>query len=237
MIPIVLVHGAWHGAWCWAALQAELDRRGVPSYALDLPGHGSSTLPLGDLHGDAAHVAEVIDRLGVDVVLVGHSYGGAVVTEAAARTSRVRHLVYLTAFTLDAGESVLSLLGSLPPADVALGTAIRPGPDGTTVIDPTLASAAFYGCCAPDVAAASAARLSPQPVATMHQVVTAAPWRTIPSTYVRCTLDAAIHPSHQDAMAARCGQVVTIETDHSPFASRPVETADVLAPLCAVTVG
>ena len=57
--PIVLVHGAWHGAWCFAALQAELDKRGVPSYAVDLPGHGISDRPLGDLHGDAACVADV----------------------------------------------------------------------------------------------------------------------------------------------------------------------------------
>ncbi|MPY95620.1 MAG: alpha/beta fold hydrolase, partial [Acidimicrobiia bacterium] len=55
--PIVLVHGACHGAWCWAAVQAELDRRGVPSYAVDLPGHGTSLAPLEDLHGDAVAVA------------------------------------------------------------------------------------------------------------------------------------------------------------------------------------
>ena len=97
--PIVLVHGAWHGAWCWAALQAALDERGLISYAIDLPGHGASTLPLGDLHGDADHVGAVLDRLALtDVVLVGHSYGGAVITDAAAARTDLAHLVYLTAF-------------------------------------------------------------------------------------------------------------------------------------------
>ena len=118
--PILLVHGAWHGAWCWATLQAELDRRGLPSYAVDLPGHGLSTLPLGDLHGDAGHVASVLAGFDDEVVLVGHSYGGAVVTHAAgsaqAVADRVSHLVYLTAFALDDGESVWTFARSRPRA-------------------------------------------------------------------------------------------------------------------------
>src|SRR4051794_4678303 len=77
--PIVLVHGAFHGAWCWAALQTELDRLGVPSYAIDLPGHGASTAPLEDLHGDADAVARLLEAIDDEVVLVGHSYGGAVI--------------------------------------------------------------------------------------------------------------------------------------------------------------
>ncbi|MGA0194495.1 MAG: alpha/beta fold hydrolase, partial [Ilumatobacteraceae bacterium] len=56
---VVLVHGAWHGAWCWAPLQTELDRRGIASLAVDLPGHGSTGAPFTDLHGDAAAVIEV----------------------------------------------------------------------------------------------------------------------------------------------------------------------------------
>ena len=85
---VVLVHGAWHGAWCWAALQAELDRRGVPSLAVDLPGHGASPEPIGGLHDDAAAVTALLDHLASGaagpITLVGHSYGGAVITQAAA---------------------------------------------------------------------------------------------------------------------------------------------------------
>src|SRR5690606_3684632 len=113
MSPVVLVHGAWHGAWCWAALQAELDRRGVPTYAVDLPGHGASLLPLGDLYGDAEHVAAVLAALAGrgPAILVGHSYAGAVVTEAAVRAPvPVGHLVYIGAFALDEGESVFDAL-------------------------------------------------------------------------------------------------------------------------------
>ena len=227
-LPIVLVHGAWHGAWCWSALQAELDRRGLASYAVDLPGHGASTLPLGDLHGDAQLVADSIDALGCDVVLVGHSYGGSVITEAATRTSRVRHLVYLTAFVPDDGESLMGLLGSMPPADVPLSAAMLPQEDGTSLIDPAGAVAAFYAECPPAVADAAIRRLSPQPFATFTQPTTGAPWRTIASTYVRCTKDQAIHIDHQTLMASRCGDVRTLETDHSPFASAVEGTADIV---------
>ena len=68
---VVLVHGAWHGAWCYASLQHALDELGIPSYAVDLPGHGASLLPPTDLLGDAAHVAAVLDRIDGPVVLVG----------------------------------------------------------------------------------------------------------------------------------------------------------------------
>ena len=234
---ILLVHGAWHGAWCWATLQAELDRRGVPSYAVDLPGHGASELDLGDLYGDGAHVGAVAERLaghGIkELVLVGHSYGGAVISQAAERATNIAHLVYLTAFCLDKGEAVLTKTRSMPAAPTELGrSTIRVLDDGSgSTIDRDRAAAAFYGCCRPEVAAANAARLCVQTLASFTQPVTATPWTEIPSTYVRCLRDEAIHISHQDEMAVHCGSILTIDTDHSPFASAVAETADILESL------
>lgn len=231
---VVLVHGAWHGGWCWAALQAELDRRAIPSLAVDLPGHGASTLPLADLYGDAQHVADVVAVQSRPVVLVGHSYGGAVITEAAARiaivgTGPVQHLIYLCAFALDDGESIGTLLGSLPRVPVELNAAMRPGAPGTSVLDPDTAIPALYNACPPEVARAAAQRLSPQPSATFGQPVSGSPRASVASTYVVCTDDRSIAPEHQHAMAARCGTVVTLATDHSPFVSMVPETADVIA--------
>jgi len=80
----VLVHGAWHGAWCWEPAVAALAADGISAVAIDLPGHGNDPGPMGDLHGDAAHVAAVLDALSGPVVLVGHAYGGAVITEAGS---------------------------------------------------------------------------------------------------------------------------------------------------------
>lgn len=230
-IPVVLVHGAWHGAWCWAGLQHALDELGVPSLAVDLPGHGASTQSLSDLYGDAQHVAAVLAHLGTPAVLVGHSYGGAVITEAACHFADVAHLVYLTAFALDQGESIMGFLTSQPPAAVALSTAIIPSNDGTSVIDPTKAVASFYAECPPAVATAAIARLSPQPMGTFGDAVSGFPRSSIASTFVRCLRDESIHITHQDALAARCDTVHTLDTDHSPFASRTAETAAIIRAL------
>jgi|TARA_B110000238_G_scaffold129445_1_gene139743 pimeloyl-ACP methyl ester carboxylesterase len=230
--PVVLVHGAWHGAWCWATFQAELDRRGITSYAIDLPGHGTSLEPLGGLDQDAAHLATILDHLDLtDAVLVGHSYGGAVITQAAAGRSDLAHLVYVTAFALNAGESVMGALRSLDPHDVDLGAAMQFHSDGTSTLDPRLAVAALYGSCSPEAIAAALPRLSPQPGATMTQDVTGTPRNAISSTYVRCLQDRAIHPEHQAVFAARCTAQFDLDTDHSPFVSMPVALADIVDPI------
>jgi pimeloyl-ACP methyl ester carboxylesterase len=230
---VVLVHGAWHGAWCWAALQAELDSRGIASLAVDLPGHGASTRPLADLYGDAQHVADVVAQLDRPVVLVGHSYGGAVITEAASNTAGIHHLVYLAAFALAQNESIMALLGQLPPVEVALSAAIVQGADGVSSIDASKAAAAFYGSCPPAMIPAAIARLSPQPMITFGQPVTGDPRASTPSTYVCCTRDQSVAIAHQQVLAERCTHSVTLDTDHSPFASMPVETADVIVGVLA----
>lgn len=230
MRTIVLVHGAWHGAWCWAKQQAELGRRGLTSLAVDLPGHGASTLPLGDLYGDAEHTAAVLARVPGEVVLVGHSYGGAVITEAAALASNVAHLVYLTAFCLDEGSTVMDGARS-SPTRADLGAAQRIGDDGMATLDLALAVAPLYGDCDPAEVSAALPRLCPQPLATFTQPIRTASWKTIPSTYVACTDDRAITIELQRLMAARCGTTVELPASHSPFLSMPGAVADVLEPL------
>ena len=229
---LVLVHGAWHGAWCFGALQAELDRRGIASLAIDLPGHGASPLPLTDFYGDAQCVADVLTSLqarGIDdVVLVGHSYGGAVITQAASKSPTVSHLVYLAAFAPETGQSVMSQLLTFPRHDTTLGGALIVGADGNSTSNPDLAKESFYGSCNDEVITASIARLSPQPMVTMTQEVIGSPRDSISSTYVLCLQDQAVHPEHQKIMSQLCDNVVTLDTDHSPFVSMVSETADVL---------
>ena len=229
---IVLVHGAWHGAWCWAALQSALDEMGAASIAIDLPGHGASNLPFGDLHADAQHVVDVVSRLGQSVVLVGHSYGGAVITEASHRLQSsnvdVRHLVYLAAFCPDTGESVMDLARHPSGGPVDLGDAMTMIDGGLSVLEPTKAAPALYGDCPDAPVRAAIARLCPQPMATVLQPTTGAGWKTIDSTYVVCTRDRSVHPGHQEYMAQRCRRVIRLDTDHSPFLSKTAETAEIL---------
>lgn len=230
---VVLVHGAWHGAWCWAALQAEFDRRRIPSLAVDLPGHGASSADLTGLHGDAQSVGATLDRLADrrsgPIVLVGHSYGGAVITHAAARRDDIGHLVYVAAFALDAGESVAGALGTFERHDVDLAAAMVPTEDGNaTVLDPAKAPDALYGQCPPTAVAAAVPRLSPQLDSTMTETVDGAPRNGVDSTYVLCTQDRAVHPEHQAMMASRCTHRVDLDTDHSPFLSATGDLADII---------
>ncbi len=237
--PIVLVHGAVHGAWCWAALQTELDRRGVPSYAVDLPGHGGSVEELSDTMGNAAAVSAVVDRVvarhGQPAVLVGHSYGGTVIGQAAEAAS-VAHLVFLTALVTEVGESPTALMATFPPPQFSGPVPSRiflRNDDGTISGNPEAAVPVFYNDSPPEAAAAAIARLCPQRGASLKQEVTRAAWKEIPSTYVRCTKDMAISIAAQDMLIGRLPNpaVATLETDHSPFLGMPGALADILAPL------
>lgn len=228
--PIVLVHGAWHGAWSWAALQHELDRRGLPSYAVDLPGRGTSIVPPSGLSGDVLAVAEVLDALGRDVVLVGHSYGGAVVAEVAARHALVAQAVFLCAFALVDGESVNGFLRAAPRHRVGLADHMLPQPDGSIRLDP-VGAAAIYGMLPAAEVAAHLARLSPQPPGTFTDTLSGDPFGRVPTTYILCAGDDAVHPAHQELMAERCDRVVRLDCDHFPMLHSPGAVADVLEPL------
>ena len=225
---VLLVHGAWHGAWCWAPLQRALDQLGIPSHAIDLPGHGISPLPLGDLHGDAAAVVGALEALPPDTLLLGHSYGGAVISQAAAHSDRIGHLMFLAAFALEAGESVNGFLRSAPRHKVELANIMVPTDEGVTTLDPERAGALLYPGSSKVVQRACAERLGPQPNATMTQEVGGAPASAIESTYVLCNQDRAVHPEHQRIMAARCSSVIEINSDHSPFVDEPATIASII---------
>ena len=235
MNPVLLVHGAWHGGWSWAGLQAQLDARSVPSYALDLPGHGASSAPLTDLHGDARHVANAVDHLaartGRDVVLVGHSYGRPVISQAAAWTSRISSLVYVAAFVLHDGDSMrrIASLVDVPEEPPSLLGAARRREGDMLLLDPDTAIPALYGDAPVALQRAAASRIEPQPTASFVQAVEGDGLSRVPSAYVRCTRDLCVPLSHQDAMAASCTTVHTLEADHCPMLSVPAELADLLA--------
>jgi pimeloyl-ACP methyl ester carboxylesterase len=213
----VLVHGAWHGAWCWDEVAARLRADGAPVVAVELP----SVARGGDMYDDARVVREAIAAADGETVVVGHSYGGVAVTEGAAGGAGVRHLVYVTAFMLDEGESLSTIAGSTPP-DWQV-----PEPDGRTL---TVAGAqeVFYNTCPPDVADAAAARLRPQTIAALVQPVKSVAWRDVPSTYVICDRDNAIPVPAQEAMAARAGTTHRLDSDHSPFLNDPDAVAELI---------
>ena len=220
---VVLVHGAWHGAWCWELVTPRLDAAGVASVAVDLPSVSSADATL---HDDAACVRTALDAIDGGAVLVGHSYGGAVISEAGVHPA-VDHLVYLTAFALERGESAQenSLTGGNEPSE--LGPAIRVG-EKVFEINPEPGIAAFFHDCPDDVAQSAAARLRPQSRVALGGTVNAAAWREKPATYVVCTEDRALPVALQRSNAARVGESVDWATSHSPFLSRPDLVAGLL---------
>lgn len=225
---VVLVHGAWHGGWCWAPLQAELDRRGVASFAPDLPGHGTSPEPLGDLTAHVDHVRALLGRLHRDVVLVGHSYAGAVVSGASDALTPASTVVYVTAYALTEGESVNDVIRADPPSTTHLRDAFVRGPDGTATLDPGLAGPLFYARCPPAAASAAVARLGPEAMANFTQPAPADPFGRHRTVYIRCTDDAVIPLAQQNSGARRCDHVVSLDADHSPFVSATAELADAI---------
>jgi pimeloyl-ACP methyl ester carboxylesterase len=236
---VVLVHGAWHGSWCFDRVMPLLAEAGVPAIAIDLPGHGSDPGPFTDLHGDAARVMETLDRLDGDAVLLGHSYGGAVITEAGVHPS-VTHLVYLCALVLAEDETAaapgsaevtgLSYEGRPKAAD---GLIFHP--DGTSTLAAPTAAACLYNDCDSQTVTWCVSQLGPQPMENFNQNPAAVAWKEQPSTYVVCSGDLIIHPGLQAVLATRCTHSHTWPTGHSPFVSHPTLLASLLVTLAAST--
>jgi pimeloyl-ACP methyl ester carboxylesterase len=220
---LLLVHGAWHGSWCWKPLQEVLEDRGWSVQTVDLPTVHSPEKAGLPLQADVDAVSGAIDRIDGDVVVVAHSYGGVPVSEAA-RPATVRHIVYVSAFVLDAGESLLAAVGGVAPPWWHVD-----GPLVTAGDDDAPPSQLFYGDVEPELAAASAARLTSQSVLAFTDVTTRAAWREIPSTYVITEDDGAIPVFAQEAMAARTASIERMKASHSPFLSAPEDLADIVA--------
>ncbi|MGZ4800857.1 MAG: alpha/beta hydrolase [Acidimicrobiia bacterium] len=184
---------------------------------------------------------EAIDALADDCVLLGHSYGGAVITEAGTHPA-VRHLVYLCAFAIDAGESCMAAAVAEAAAlnlsfdgRPNLAEALVIDADGQSTVTAAGAAECFYNDCDDETTMAAIAELGPQPIVTLNDTPNAVAWRERPSTYVVCTDDLAVHPDLQRAMARRCDTTVEWPTSHSPFLSAPERVADLLSELATET--
>jgi len=214
--PIVLIHGAWHGAWCFDPVIELLRAERFDVAAIDLPLNG----PRGDI---AAARACIEQR--PDAVVLGHSYGGFVITHAAAGLN-VAHLVYLAAFMPEADENIGATAAAAPRT--VLNDAMVVNDDGLVVIDPDLAVDAFYHDCDAAGAGAAVARLRAQKFESYPILDGEPPWRSVPSTYVVCADDRALAPELQRRLAERAERVVEWGGGHSPFLAQPERVAELL---------
>lgn len=201
MAAVVLVHGLYHRPEHFAVVAERLRAAGTEVVVPELH--------RGSLPADTAAVQAAIDSLQEPPIVLGHSYGGSVITGVRG----AGHLVYLAAFVLDVGESAAGLGGASPQ----LLDAIKPEPDGSTSLHPDRALGTLYGDCPEPRAAWAVGLLRAQAPGCGRGVSERQSWKRTPSTYVVCAQDRAIDPGLQRKMALRCTDVREWQTGHSPF--------------------
>lgn len=225
---IVLVHGFWGGAAHWAGVIVELRKRGYPELR-------AVENPLTSLRDDAERTRKMVGQIDGPVILVGHSYGGAVITEAGNQPNVVG-LVYVAAFAPDAGESPGGITQENPPAGAS---ALAPDSDGYLWIKQD----EFHQNFAQDLSAEDAlvmAVTQKAPLAsTFGDPITDPAWRHKPSWYQVSTEDRMIHPDNERRMAKRMNPrgVIELNASHASLASHPAAIADLIDAAVAGTTG
>jgi pimeloyl-ACP methyl ester carboxylesterase len=221
---IVLVHGAWADGSGWSRVIKRLQSAGYPVVA---PAN-----PLRSLSGDSAYLESFLSQTPGPKVLVGHSYGGAVITNAADGDPSVKALVYIDAFIPDVGEQVNALAG--PDSQIPSSIEFKAYPPfGPTDVDiylkPDTFRSTFAGDVPPKLAAAMAAEQRPLAAAAGAEPTTATAWRTIPSWALIGLDDKAIPAAQQRSMAQRAGStIVEIHSSHAAMVSHPDEVAQLV---------
>jgi pimeloyl-ACP methyl ester carboxylesterase len=221
---VVFIHGAFSrdGAWWWAPVAERLESSELTSRAVALPSCGEAGVaPTGagpGLHEDSAATAAVLDDAGGPAILVAHSYGGMVASQAGEHPA-VQALVYISSFLPAVGEDLATVSRGPNPVPVI------PHEDGSVSVD-ARDTAAFDGrflhdVTDPELVRGAHERLCPQSSAVFSAAATTAAWERIPSTYLVCADERSTDPDLQRAQAARAGTVHELPTGHFPFLSRP----------------
>jgi pimeloyl-ACP methyl ester carboxylesterase len=242
METYVLVHGSWHGAWCWEKVKSGLQAQGHSVITLDLPGHGQDRTPPAEitLQHYVDRVIECLDAETAPVILVGHSMAGVVVTQSAElRPDKIKTLVYLCAFLPQNGEFLLQLAQADAESLILPNLTINEA-EGWIALPAAAQQEIFYYDCADEDAAWAVAHLTPHeplaPLATPVQT-SMANFGRVPRVYIECLADRAMGPATQKRMygATPCHAVFSLNGGHSPFLAEPEALAGHL--LAAATVG
>jgi pimeloyl-ACP methyl ester carboxylesterase len=229
---VVFVHGACvkDGAWWWHRTAELLADRGVASDAPALPSCGETGETPGiagpGLSEDVASVRQTLTASDEPTVVVASSYGGIVTAEAAAGVRAVRHLLLVSSYLPEVGES-LSSFGGEEPAPF-----LHVDPEaGTFTVRPDLVAETFLQDCDPEIQRQALDKAARQSLAVLAQPVRAAAWRQVASTYVVCTEDRGTPADVQRGFARRAGRIVELDAGHHPFLSRPAAVRDLVLSL------
>lgn len=234
---IVLVHGAWANTASWSGVITRLQSEG---YTVDAPPN-----PLRSLRGDAATIADFLHTITGPIVLVGHSYGGAVITNAATRNPHVKALVYVDAFAPAKGESSLGLDSTQPGSALGAGpTKVfnfvpypgAPKGDALLYVKPAVFEQAFANGLPAREGAVLAATQAPAAYSALTAPSGTPAWKTIASWYVLGTIDHAIPPAIQLFMAQRMHAHITrVHAGHLSMIADPAAVAKVITAAARAT--
>jgi pimeloyl-ACP methyl ester carboxylesterase len=228
---VVLVHGAWADASSWSHVTERLQKDG---YRVIAP-----AIPLRSVDGDAAYLRSILAQEAGPFVLVGHSYGGVVTTNAAAGDPDVDALVYVNGFVPDIGEDILHLAGegTLVPSSIEVKGFPPFGPlDVDIYIKPESFRETLGGDLSKKHAAVLAATQRPISLAAAGGPTSATAWKTIPSWYLLGTEDRTITPAAQRFMAERAGATIEeVKASHLSLISRPGKVAELIEQAAAST--
>lgn len=234
MATFLMIHGAWHGGWCFEPLRPLLEGRGHKLLAPTLPGMAGDDIPAQEVTLPlwSRFVCDIVEAQSEPVILCGHSRGGIVIsTVAEALPDALRCLVYIAAFLLPDGQSLRAFQASAPNPEFA--AAISPAPSGHAVVfDADAAPRLFYNRTDPDERRLAVRRLAAEPVTPLATPLrlSAERFGRVPRHYIECSDDRAIVLARQRQMRAvlPCETVSTLDADHSPFLSCPSSLAGCL---------
>jgi pimeloyl-ACP methyl ester carboxylesterase len=214
------------GSWWWHPTAELLAERGVGSEAPALPSCGETGEPAAGLSEDVAAVRNVLTASDEPTVVVAHSYGGIITAEAAAGVDTVRHLLLISSYLPEVGQS-LSSFGAQEPAPFL---EIDPEGGTFTVRGDSLADT-FLQDCEPEVQREAVNRTAHQSLSVLAQPVKSAAWKRVPSTYLVCAADRGTPAASQREFARRAGTSVELDAGHHPFLSMPAAVRDLILAL------
>ena len=229
---VVFVHGACvkDGPWWWHRTAELLAERDVASEAPGLPSCGESGEAAGargpGLAEDVASVRQVLTASDEPTVVVAHSYGGIVTAQAAAGVDSVRHLVLVSSYLPEVGQSLSSFGGEEPAPFLDID------PDGGTfTVRPDGLVETFLHDCDSEIQQQAMDKAARQSLAVLEQPVQAAAWQHVPSTYLVCAADRGTPADRQREFAGRATSVVELDAGHHPFLSQPAAVRDLIVGL------
>jgi pimeloyl-ACP methyl ester carboxylesterase len=229
MVRIVFVHGACvrDGSWWWHRTGELLAEQGVASEAPALPSCGETGKPT-DAQGpglaeDVAAVRDVLVASDEPTVVVAHSYGGIVTAVAAAGVEAVRHLLLVSSYLPEVGQSLSSFGGEGPAPFLDIDSE-----GGTFTVRQDALAETFLQDCDPQIQREAADKTARQSLAVLEQSVQAAAWQHVPSTYLVCADDRGTPAESQRGFAGRAGSVVELDAGHHPFLSQPAAVRDLI---------